>query len=126
MYFHCVFFHTILTVAQNTWIGKLTIIAECYGVSLVIFTIFVSSGVCFEHPKTDSTKFICPKELSLSKVFFHQNCKVIVSTLAVFSCWLYSFNTDQPYMYLKCQSTKSCHYWNLCIHVWAHTSILKL
>ena len=35
--FAFVFFHTILTVAQNTWIAYLTIIPECYVVYLVVF-----------------------------------------------------------------------------------------
>ena len=35
--FHCVLFHTILTVAQNTWRGNFTIIPECYSVYSVVF-----------------------------------------------------------------------------------------
>ena len=50
MYFHCVFFHTILTVAWNTWRGNFTIIPEWYSISLVVFIIWTSL-VCFEHPR---------------------------------------------------------------------------
>ena len=42
--FAFVFFHTILTVAQNTQIAYLTIIPECYIVYLVMFPICASPG----------------------------------------------------------------------------------
>ena len=40
MYFHCVFFHTILTVPQNTQIAHLTIIPE--GCSVYLVVVFLS------------------------------------------------------------------------------------
>ena len=37
MYFHCVFFHIILTVVQNTQRTNFAIIPKCYSVYLVVF-----------------------------------------------------------------------------------------
>ena len=45
-----VFFHTILTVAQNTWMAHLSIISECYSVYLVIFPICTSLGDALSTP----------------------------------------------------------------------------
>ena len=45
-----VFFYTILTVPQNTWIVHLPIKPECYSVYLVIFPVCTSSGMCFSTP----------------------------------------------------------------------------
>ena len=60
MYFHCVFFPTILTVPQNIWNSKFPIIPECYIVPLIISSIFDSPGVCFVHPQTERVKFDHP------------------------------------------------------------------
>ena len=71
MYFDFVFFHTILTVAQNTLRGNLTIIPECYSFSLVVFPICACPGVSFQHPQTNRTKFYHhPIELSILKLLF--------------------------------------------------------
>ena len=43
------FFHTILTVAQNTQMAHLAFIPECYSVYLVIFPICISLEVFWEH-----------------------------------------------------------------------------
>ena len=45
-----VFFHTILTVEQNTWMAYYTILPECYSIYLVIFIICTSPEGCFIHP----------------------------------------------------------------------------
>ena len=51
MYVCCVFFHTILTVAQNTWMAPLSIIPECYSVYLNIFPICTSPGGVLITPR---------------------------------------------------------------------------
>ena len=38
MYFHCVFFHNIHTVAQNTQMAHMIIVLEWYSIYLVIFS----------------------------------------------------------------------------------------
>ena len=50
MYFCCVFFHTILTVAQNIQMDHLTIIPDCYNVYLVIFPTCASPGGVLNTP----------------------------------------------------------------------------
>ena len=50
MYFYCVFFHTIHTVAQKTRRANFTIIPECYSVILLLFPSLLPVG-CFKHPK---------------------------------------------------------------------------
>ena len=53
-----VFFHTILTVAQNTWIANLTIIPERYIVYLVVFpSVPPLGGVLSTHEEEYSN---CP------------------------------------------------------------------
>ena len=56
-----VFFHTILTVAQNTRMAYYTILPECYSIYLVIFTICASPEGCFVHPKGGNTHLVHPK-----------------------------------------------------------------
>ena len=59
-----VFFHTILTVAQNTQIAYLTIIPECYIVYLVVFPICASLRV-FCTPLRGNTQIVHPIEVYL-------------------------------------------------------------
>ena len=74
MYFHCLFFHVILTVAQNTQRANVTIIPECYNVSLVVFSSVPSLGVFWE-PQGNNTESIyliqlfIPKFLLWSKLY---------------------------------------------------------
>ena len=59
MYIHCVFFHTILAVAQNTQICILSVIPECNSFSLVINTICDSLGhvLCTPGPVEQNVTF---------------------------------------------------------------------
>ena len=70
MYFHCLFFHTTLTVAQNTQRANFTIIPECHSVNLVVF-LSVPPLVCSEHPYGDNTESIHPTELFILQLLFH-------------------------------------------------------
>ena len=68
MYFHCIFIHTILTVAQNTLRVNFTVIPECYSIYLVVFP----------YPSNN------PIGLFILKLLFAQNCTVIVGKLTLF------------------------------------------
>ena len=63
--FAFVFFHTILTVAQNTQMAYYTILPECYSVYLVIFTICASPGGCSWAP-TGGKYPNCPPNRGIS------------------------------------------------------------
>ena len=67
MHIHCVFFHTILTMAQNIQRGNFTIFPESYS---VVFLICVSPGMCFECPSGNRTESVHPIELSILKLLF--------------------------------------------------------
>ena len=67
--FSFVFFHPILTVAQNTGMAHLLIIPDCYSVYLVVFPICVSPEGCFEHPRVLILKSVHPIEVSLNLLF---------------------------------------------------------
>ena len=69
MYFHCVFFYTILTMAQNTQRAYLTVIPECYSGYFVVFPICISPGM-FCTPQGDNTKNVHPIELVMLKLLF--------------------------------------------------------
>ena len=64
--FAFVFFHTILTVAQNTQIAYLSIIPECYSVYLVVFFQSVPPlEGAHEHPQGAYTQIVHPIEVYL-------------------------------------------------------------
>ena len=58
MYFHCVFFHTILTVAQDIQRGNFIIFPECYSVLLVVFSPLHLPWMCFKELQGNSTESV--------------------------------------------------------------------
>ena len=58
-----VFFHTILTVAQNTQMAIIQFYLSANSVYLVIYTICASPGECFVYPLEEDTLLVHPIEV---------------------------------------------------------------
>ena len=65
-----VFFHTILTVEENTQIAHLSDIPECYNVYLVVFPSVPPLEGAFEHPQGTNTQIFNPIEVYLLSLLF--------------------------------------------------------
>ena len=110
MYFYCIFFHTILIVAQNAQRYNFTIIPECYSVSSVMFMICTSPGVCFVCLQTNSTKFISPIVIHSKYLFWLKlySDSEYTDTVSLFGfCPLIHI---VHIMFLKCQNAKTQSY----------------